>query len=212
MGISPLLLFRVLYYSFFWGLLVGIINDQNKAISILLFQKATGFKFINKIIGKYFKQKEKTKQIGVSRIQMAVVFFQDICLSVIYVWGLIFLNYSFNNGRFRFFSVLSSMLGVMIYHFTLGKIANKLLHLVCDVIKSILVAVIILIFYPILCFLRKIHRILKKSFAFFEKTIAKYKEKRYNKYAINMLTKGSLMAFLSRKGTNMMTISTKHGG
>ena len=199
MGISPLLLFRMLYYSFFWGMIVGVLNDLNKAISILLFKKATGFKFINQIIGKCFKQKEKAKAICASKMQTIVVFFGDVCLSVIYGFGLIFLNYSFNNGTFRFFSVPVSLLGVIIYHFSVGKIIDKLLFFVCNMIKSILVAVIVLIFYPILYFLRKIYRFSKKSFAFFEKTIANYKEKRYNNYVINKITKKSLNAFLNSK-------------
>lgn len=203
MGISPILLFKLLLASFLWGITVGIFNDLNRIFRVLLFTDA-----ITDRVQKYYelelpivksslnnKLRLGTKKRNRLRYNCMLAL-QDFFLTLVYIVGLVFLNYELNKGDFRFFTVIFSLSGAVLYYFTVGKIVFNLSEFICFIIRAIFVIVFYVFFTPIMYILTKIRRFFEKIYIFFQNTIAKNIKKRYNKYKEKNLNRKSIHAFL----------------
>ena len=194
MEISPVLLFKLLLLSFGWGILVAVINDINRFFRIFI-----GIEDISENSKKYYSKKlpivkrsffdiynKRRKSNGIG---FFLVCMQDVCLAFVYVIGLVLLNYSFNSGEFRFFSIPISIIGGVVYRFTIHGFAFRILEIVDCFVKKVLFLTFYLFFRPLGYILTKIRNFLKKIYTFFQKSLAKTIKKRYNVYREKQIKK-----------------------
>ena len=203
MGISPILLFKLLAAAFIWGIAVGIFNDINRISRVLFFTDAITDRaqryydlklpIIKSSLNSKLKSKNKKRN---NLMYNCVLALQDFFLVFVYVIGLVFLNYELNKGEFRFFTVVFSLLGAVAYYFTAGKIVFNLSELICFVIRATAMIGFYVFFTPIMYILTKIRRFFKNIYIFFQNAIAKNIKKRYNKYKEKNLIRKSIHAFL----------------
>ena len=203
MGISPILLFKLLVSAFLWGGVVGIFNDLNRISRALLFTDAItdkGQRYYEielPIIKSSLKSKLKldTKKRN-NLLYNGLLALQDFVLVLVYFMGLVFLNYELNKGDFRTFTVVFSLIGAVLYYFTVGKLVFNLSELICFVIRAMAVIGFYVFFTPIMYILTKMRRFFENIYIFFQNAIAKNIKKRYNKYKEKNLIRKSIHAFL----------------
>lgn len=204
MEISPILLFTLLFYSFVWGIMIGVLNDINRILRTLIYnenisprmQKYYDIKLplVNFTLRDRLSSKKKIKPT-----YTLLLFVQDLGIVLVYVIGLLFLNYSLNKGNFRFFTVITSVIGILLYYFTAGKLIFSLSEFICFAIKVTVTFILFVIFSPFVYILTKIQKIFEKIYIFFQKSIAKYIKKSYNNYKEKELLRWSENSFLRIK-------------
>ena len=203
MGISPILLFKLLVSAFLWGIVVGIFNDLNRISRALLFTDAItdkGQRYYEielPIIKSSLKSKLKLDAKKRNNLLYnGLLALQDFVLVLVYFMGLVFLNYELNKGDFRTFTVVFSLVGAVLYYFTVGKLVFNLSELICFVIRAMAVIGFYVFFTPIMYILTKMRRFFENIYIFFQNAIAKNIKKRYNKYKEKNLIRKSIHAFL----------------
>ena len=204
MEISPILLFTLLFYSFVWGIMIGVLNEINRILRTLIYnenisprmQKYYDIKLplVNFTLRDRLSSKKKIKPT-----YALLLFVQDLGIVLVYVIGLLFLNYSLNKGNFRFFTVITSVIGILLYYFTAGKLIFSLSEFICFAIKVAVTFILFVIFSPFVYILTKIQKNFEKIYIFFQKSIAKYIKKSYNNYKEKELLRWSENAFLRIK-------------
>lgn len=204
MEISPILLFTLLFYSFVWGIMIGVLNDINRILRTLIYnenisprmQKYYDIKLplVNFTLRDRLSSKKKIKPT-----YALLLFVQDLGIVLVYVIGLLFLNYSLNKGNFRFFTVITSVIGILLYYLTAGKLIFSLSEFICFAIKVAVTFILSVIFSPFVYILTKIQKNFEKIYIFFQKSIAKYIKKSYNNYKEKELLRWAENAFLRIK-------------
>ena len=110
MEISPFLLTLLLSWSFVFGVILGVINDMNRIIRVFC-----GVRYSEKRFGKLYELVLPVVHRPLLRSEnkfhkkalAVLIFFQDIIFFILAGVGIILLNYEFNEGRFRFFTVFA---------------------------------------------------------------------------------------------------------
>ena len=117
MEISPFLLTLLLSWSFAFGLILGVVNDMNRIIRVFC-----GIKYSKRLFGKLYELNLPVVHRPLTRREnkfhkkalAVLIFFQDIIFFIVAGVGIILLNYEFNEGRFRFFTVLAVIIGFLL--------------------------------------------------------------------------------------------------
>lgn len=183
MEISPYQLTLLLSWSVAFGLVLGVLNDLNRIIRAFW-----GVKYSKKHLDKMYSLKlpiynkaigcrnDSTKSISLQ----VMMFFQDILFFIAAGVGIIVLNYEFNNGSFRFFTVFAVILGFLIYYFTLGKLVMIASEVIVFLIKASFLIVFSIICKPIVFFWRFFVKKSKKIISFLNNALAKIRKRLYN--------------------------------
>ena len=112
MEISPVLLAKLLFYSFLFGLITGLFYDAHRVVRALwginCFDNNDGviswkLPFINKRIS--LGQNKAKKHF----FKNSVIFMGDLATLLFAGAGVLILNYSYNDGDFRFFTVFKKI-------------------------------------------------------------------------------------------------------
>ena len=179
MIISPISLFKLLCLSLLYGAVIGILNDINKIIKIILGERyySLGDKKLFKILK--FNSKIKAPK-SKNFIINAVAFIQDFIFLLLFVLGIIILNYYYNDGSFRLLSIVSGSMGFLIYNLTFSKIIIYIMEpiviLICNFVKK----AILIILKPILIAVSLIDKLLSTVKEYIKKYIAKNINLSYN--------------------------------
>ena len=120
MEISPFLLSLMLAWSAVWGCALGLIYDINRITRVFF-----GVRYTNERFDRLYEIKLPVIKTSLKRSSgkickgalSVIIFFQDIIFFVIAGIGIVLLNYEFNDGVFRWFTVFAAMAGFLIYHF-----------------------------------------------------------------------------------------------
>ncbi len=123
MEISPYMLTLLLVYSFLFGAFAGALNDAGKIFRALLLegtstkrqQKLCDIKLV--LIGR-LPQKKESKALPV------IIFLCDVLLFLCIGCGIAILNYYFNKGQMRLYTITAVAVGFLFYYFTIGKIIS----------------------------------------------------------------------------------------
>ncbi len=184
MEISPFLLFFLLVASFAFGGTVGILNDIHRLIRVILGVRYSKNRFdrwyekeipfLNRpIVRNHSSKKNKT-------VLSILIFVQDLILFSFAAVGTVTLNFYFNNGKFRLYTIAALIMGFLLYYFTLG----RLIMLLSEGIVFVLKAFLSILFHFLLVPFKKIvgffGKNIKKLYRKAKKTIAKLQKKRYN--------------------------------
>lgn len=175
MQISPFLLTTLTVYSFLFGVAVGIVIDFNKILRL------------------FFISESKRHNNLILNISINI---QDFCVIIIYGLGIILLNYYYNDGRIRVFSLLASLVGLIIYYLTFSKIILKILTPIVILIKKIIKKILYLITKPIVIIINAVVKLTKFMFLKIKNHIEKKRNLRYNYNEIERLIKLSKQGFL----------------
>lgn len=200
MEISPIEQAFLLFYSFLFGIGMGFFYDVCRIVraffgvrySVGSFEKLYSLKipFIDKKIEQ--KSKRRFRKIA----QCIVVFVGDMLSLLIASVGIIVLNYAYNSGRFRFFTVLGVIIGFLMYYFTLGRLVMLVSEPVVILVKYVFLSFLVVIGYPIKLFFCFLLKNIKKCVFLYSFTLENRTIKLYNikeeKYLFQMSKNGFL--------------------
>ncbi len=186
MEISPLMLARLLLYSFLWGMAVGVLYDLCKIVRVLLGERYSGLKLEKMYNLKlpFVKRKvpfSAATDKGVKKYLKAfVVFSGDLLCVLIAFCGLIVLNFAYNDGDFRFFTVAGLLSGFLIYKYTVGRIVIFVSEPAAFIIKYAFCAFFVILCYPIEKILKLVIKNIRKLYFLYSFTLEKRRKKVYN--------------------------------
>lgn len=202
MEISPFLLTLLLSWSFVFGLILGVINDINRIIRVFC-----GVRYSEKHFGKLYELVLPVVHRPLLRGEnkfhkkalVVLMFFQDIIFFIIAGIGIILLNYEFNEGSFRFFTVVAVVIGFLLYYFTMGKVVMTLSEGIAFFIKATILVAFSALFRPFVLICGFLIKKLKNIGLFLNITLENIQKKLYNKYRRKEMIKKSSKGFLKIK-------------
>ena len=180
MEISPLTLSLLLWFSFLFGICVGIVNDINRIVRVFFGVRYTKIKFDKLYVFLKIKQEEKVKPKKNIYLNI-LIFIQDIFLCLFASAGIILLNYYFNDGRFRLFTILAMLFSSTLYYLTVGKLVMLISEPIMLLIKTAVTFICRIVFLPIRLVCKWVYIMIKNTFYKTKKHIAKMMNIRYNK-------------------------------
>ena len=201
MEISPILLARLLLYSFFWGLVTGALYDVFRILRVLC-----GAMSVTMPVGRsislripttrrYMTSAGKSERKGF--FKNTLVFLTDLFTVLFAGVGLISLNYGYNDGKFRFFTIIGVLIGFLLYYFTLGKLTVGVLAPIAFFIKYAFFALFAILCLPFRFFAKIVIKNVRKIYFLCENALEKRRKKEYNIYEKVSLLELSKNGFLS---------------
>ena len=184
MEISPFILAKMLCVAFLFSFQSGGIFDFGRALcsyfscapkskKIRAFYRAKVL-FVESSICETAKKKRNRF------FENAVMFFCDV-FGVIYAGvGLVKINYSYNDGVFRFFTVFAFVIGFLLYYFVISKVVLFLLELAIFIIKYFVVTLFGVLERTFLIIYNNLVKIIKKIYGKFQLCIEKKRKVVYN--------------------------------
>jgi hypothetical protein len=134
MEISPIMMAKMLAVAFLFGIQSGVAFDIGKAIRALLLGEVKSER-IRKIYSAklpFSKRDICYRETGKRRIAKNIIIFVTDFVWVIYsAFGLVIINYAYNEGGVRFFTVVGMVAGFTLYYFTLSRLTVFFAELVC---------------------------------------------------------------------------------
>jgi len=186
MEISPVLLAKLLLYSFCFGVATGIFYDINRLIRSFLGIEC--FESGNKReISFKLPLINKSISLGQSKnvngfFKGAVIFVGDMVTVMFAGIGILVLNYSYNDGTFRFFTVVGVFAGFLMYFFTVGQFTKYILSALAFFFKYCFCAFFVILGYPFKYFLNFVIKFVRKIFFLFKIVLEKRRKRVYNIY------------------------------
>lgn len=184
MEISQEVLALLLLYSFFYGTAVGAFFDINRIIRVLF-----GVRYTQKAWRRLYDtplpitKKKITPGTNPSRgrvIRQVVINLGDFSCLIFATVGLIILNYGYNSGRFRFFTVIGVLAGFFAYRYTVGKIVMLFAEPVAFLCKYCFLTILSIIDIPMGKIRVLLHKFYKKMRSLFVFAIERKRKKVYN--------------------------------
>ena len=184
MEISPLLLAKLLLYSFFLGIATGVLYDIFR-----IFRVICGAADVRIPRGKELSLKIPTTNRRVTARHDAdkrgffahsVNFCCDFFTVIATCCGLLVLNYGYNDGKFRTFTVLGAFCGFLLYYFTVGKLALWVLGPVAFFVKYAFLSFFYILCYPFKFFAKIVIKNVRKIYKLCDFTLEKRRKKEYN--------------------------------
>ena len=184
MEISPILLAKMLMVSFLFAIQAGRVFDVGRAARLFFScdPKSAKLKKAYRVRLPFSKREMSTiAQKKTNRfLKNAVIFFADVIFVIYSAWGIVKINYSYNDGELRAFSILGFLMGFVIYYFTFSRVAIFLLELVIFSIKYFLAAFFDGLYLPFLKIYNNLVKNIKKVGEKFHFRIEKKGKKVYN--------------------------------
>ena len=181
MEISQAMLLLLLIYSFLWGGFVGATFD---ACVILRTMIGVGrprrqYKRLCDAKLPLTKRSLCRQKVSLAAERIAVAIFDLLC-TLLGTVGLIVLNYSYNRGNFRAFTVLGALVGVFLYRALLSKLIFCIFEPIVLVIKYVVLSSFLLILYPVIKFSEILIKNVKKITSLYTFTLEKKRKRLYN--------------------------------
>lgn len=181
MEISQALLLLLLFYSFAFGIATAVFYDANRIIRVLC-----GVKYSKRAYDRLYGIKlpitKRAVKMGESRgfIKSVVINIGDFLCVLLAAGGLIVLNYSYNNGRFRFFTVIGLCVGFLFYRLTVGRLVMAIAEPIAFICKYCILSIFIVLSRPITKIASFVIKNIKKIIYLCGFTIEKKRKKLYN--------------------------------
>ncbi len=181
MEISQITLAVMLLYSFLFGIAVGILYDVNRIVRVLF-----GVRYTNKAYSRLYSLKlpvsKKNVLIGSSKgfWQSLVINLGDALCVLVATVGAILINYGYNSGRFRFFTVAALIVGFVIYRFSIGRMLILVAEPLAFICKYIFLSICGILAFPLRKFGTLIYKFVKKISSLYIFTLENKNKKLYN--------------------------------
>ena len=183
MEISPIIMAKMLLVAFLLGAQSGVFFDAGRVLKALFFGEVKS-KRVRKLYGaklpfskRIFKKSEKRSARIFKNI---LIFFCDFLWVIYSCFSLMKINYAYNDGGIRFFTVIAMAVGFFLYYFTVSRVAIFLMEVLTFAIKYAFFAIFDAVSLP---FLKIYNNLVKKSKKICEKMrlrLEKRKKKVYN--------------------------------
>lgn len=198
---SPILMLWLCIWSTCFGGMLGLLNDLNHALRFF-FGLDRGGAVAERIlkhpipIRKRPIRRPRTTPL-LAGIRQATVFFQDIAFFLVSGSGIVVLNFTYNDGKNRIYTVLGLGVGFLLYRALLRRGARASLEAFVSVILVSLSFFLYITFAPF-------GKITKFFYSFFNKirknilkSIAKRKKRVYNLYVRKYYIHEASLGFLA---------------
>lgn len=180
MEISQVILSLLLLYSFLFGSIVGVFYDVCRMLRVLAGKSCSKRKY-NRIEAWRLPIIKKPLALKNESIwQTVLIFLGDIICILFCTAGIIVLNYAYNSGRFRFFTVLGVLAGFFVYKYTVGRLIILIAEPLVIVFRYLVVSIFILFCAPFLKFGYILCNFVKKINSLYSFTLEKKRKKLYN--------------------------------
>jgi hypothetical protein len=153
MEISPIRLFYLLLSSFFLGVGVGAVYDVHRIVRIFFgvqYSKKRPSELllrplpmVGRPLGEIRQRKWKNCFLSV------LIFLQDVFFFCLAGVGIVILNYAYNDGQFRFYTVVALLFGFLSYYFTIGKLVIYLSEWIVFFLRAAFSILFFLLFAPL---------------------------------------------------------------
>ena len=184
MEISPVRLFYLLISSFFLGVGMGGVYDVHRVIRVFFgvsySKKRPSERLLRPlpIVKRPLGEIQPSKLTGI--LLAVLIFLQDVVFFCIAGGGVVILNYAYNDGQFRFYTVVALFLGFFLYYFTIGKLVIYLSEWIVYLLRAAFTILIFVLSWPFRKLCLFFGRMMKKIFSNLKKRIAKQRKKVYN--------------------------------
>lgn len=201
MELSPILLSKLLLFSFLFGIFIGILNDVNRIVRVFI-----GVRYAEKdFTGLYsfFHVSAPRSVNGTKRgfFTNILIFFGDLLLFIVMGIGIVLLNFYYNDGRFRLYTVLATALGAVLYYYSLGRLVISVSEPIMIFLRFLIYQIIKLFFMPIKFIINIICSIVKKIYEIIRKELEKNYNIRYNKKEVENYLLLSELGFVGETNT-----------
>lgn len=200
MEIFPLQLFRLCVASFVFGLLLGIAVSICHSIRVSFGLEEPSEKLVRLYETKLPFSKKPLRVVPYGRFQKIVLSlflgFQDFSVLITAGVGITVLNYTFNDGKIRIYSILGVLLGAFLYHVSVKKSVDFLGEALLWGVRCVFSVTFFLIFAPISKILTIFYAFFIKILEKIKKTLVKRAKKVYNLYGIKALFQKADHGFL----------------
>ena len=183
MEISPLILAKMLFVAFLLGIQIGVIFDLGRAVRALIFGDVRGEKMKRLYSLRLpFPQKKILKNDSKINcfFRNLFIFLFDFLWVIYSFTALIKVNYSYNNGGIRFFTVAAMLIGFFSYYFTLSHIVIFLTELVFFLPRYTFFAIFDAVSLPFFKIYNNLVKKIKKCYEKLRLRIEKKNKKVYN--------------------------------
>ena len=208
MEISPLNMAKMLLFAFVFGIFSGCVFDALRALRAFFSDTPK-----SKKLGRFcelelpFSKRIFCKSNRVKRIFWGItVFFCDAFFVVFCVLGLMLVNYFYNEGGVRGFTIFGAVLGFALYYFTLSRVVLFLLEGVILCIRYLIAVFFDLFYRPFLNIYNNLVKNIKKIVGKFRFRLEKKSKKVYNVceilYDDSSLAKGTVRIRFSGNKNN----------
>lgn len=184
MEIFPDILAKMLLVSFLFGGQLGVLFDIGRTLR-LLFSNAPENVKLKKLYSAKLPFSKNAMSLTDGKksgklIMNITVFLCDLFLSAYAVIGLVVINYSYNDGKFRMFTVLGAAVGFLIYYFSFSKVLLFLFEGGFFFLKYAIMSIFDFLRKPILYIYNKFVKKIKKMCGKFRFRIEKKRKEVYN--------------------------------
>jgi hypothetical protein len=193
MEISPIDLIQLIKTSVIFGALMGVFNDLQGFIRAVFFMKNEDTSDVDR--SRNVSREDWGRRISDITFRI-FIFIQDVAFFVLFGSGIAIINYYYNNGRFRIYAPLASILGFIIYRFTLGRVWKKVCRSIAFAMRRGLLIFFSFLFKPMIYILTLIGISVKKFIIIIVKTIAKKLIILYNKSMVRRVMKKASVGFV----------------
>ena len=163
MEISQITLAIMLFYSFLFGIAVGVFYDLNRIVRVFF-----GVRYTKRAYGRLYGIRlpisKREIVMGKSKgfLQSLVINLGDLLCVLVAAIGLILINYGYNSGRFRFFTVAALIVGFLLYRFGIGRLVILITEPVAFICKYVFLSICDLLLSPLRKFCILIYKFVKK--------------------------------------------------
>ena len=181
MEISQITLAIMLFYSFLFGIAVGVFYDLNRIVRVFF-----GVRYTKRAYGRLYGIRlpvSKRKMVmGKSKgfLQSLVINLGDLLCVLVAVIGLILINYGYNSGRFRFFTVAALAVGFLFYRMSIGRLLILLVEPLAFICKYLFLSICDILYLPLRKFCILIYKFVKKISSLYIFTLENKIKKSYN--------------------------------
>ena len=183
-----------------FGMTVGVVMDLHRLSRILFgvrYSPKTFEAWYQKPLPLIHRPLRPIRQGRLRRLCLPILMFvQDVLLFVFAAVGTVILNYYFNQGRFRLYTVLAVLLGFLIYYGTVGRLVMLVSEGIVLILRSVCTVIFVLFSRPICLFVGFFGKNAKKTVKNLGNAIAKKRKRVYNKHKKNKIMRQSEQGFL----------------
>ena len=181
MEISQITLAIMLFYSFLFGIAVGVFYDLNRIVRVFF-----GVRYTKRAYGRLYGIRlpisKREIVMGKSKgfLQSLVINLGDLLCILVAAIGLILINYGYNSGRFRFFTVAALFIGFLLYRFGIGRLVILITEPVAFICKYVFLSICDLLLSPLRKICNHIYKFVKKISSLYIFTLENKIKKLYN--------------------------------
>ena len=148
MEISPIRLSMLLFCAFIFGMIIGFGYDVVRGIRTLCGEdpRTVLTKRIREI--KLPILKRPIRQCDHKIAVYIVMFLGDVLCIMLLSIGTVILNYGYNQGEFRAFTIIGAVGGFFLYRWTIGRLVMSILEPAVALIKFLIFSLFIIFGYP----------------------------------------------------------------